>query len=276
MQLTAGVGFKPDHFVQAAACQADGFWLEVHAENYMVEGGARRRMLDALRQRHPVSLHGVSLSLGGSEPLDAEHLKRLAALVERVEPALVSEHLAWSRLAGRYEPDLLPVLRNATTLDRMCRHVDQVQSRLRRRIAVENPSHYLALDGHTWDEVDFLHELVRRTGCQLLVDVANVNLSAHNLGFDAGAWIDRINGDAIAEIHVAGYTPDERLGEALWIDSHAAPVPPSTWGLLQRLVARVGPRPTLLERDGHLPAFPELLAERSIAHRLITSDNPPA
>lgn len=270
MLLTAGASFKPDHFPEAAACRAEGFWIEVHPENYMVDGGARLRMLDALRQQHPVSLHGVSLSLGGPDSPDPEHLQRLAALAARVEPVLVSEHLAWSRYQGRYEPDLLPIVRDAATLARLCRHIDEVQTRLQRPIAVENPAHYLDLDGHTWEEVDFLHELVRRTGCQLLVDVANVNLSAHNLGFDASSWIERVDGDAVTEIHVAGYTPDSRLGDGLWIDSHATPVPPSTWRLLRQLVTRIGPRPTLLERDGNLPTFADLLAECSTAHGLLS------
>jgi len=262
---TAGLGFKPGHFAEAIAVDATGFWLEIHPENYMVDGGPRSRMLDALRRTHPLSLHGVSLSLGGPHPPDEDHLHLLAAMVHRVEPVLISEHLAWSRIDGRYEPDLLPIVRDAATLGRLCRHVAHVQETLGRWIALENPSHYLAIDGHEWEEVDFMHELVRRTGCRLLVDVANVHLSAHNLGFDAGAWIDRVDGAAVAEIHLAGYTPDANLGDALWIDSHATPVPASTWTLFERLVDRIGPRPTLIERDGDLPAFDVLMAERQRA-----------
>lgn len=274
--LTAGLGFKPPHFAPATACEAPGFWLEVHPENYLADGGPRPRMLHALRQAHPVSLHGVSMSLGGREPPDADHLKRLATLVKRLEPVLVSEHLAWSRLGGRYEPDLLPVVRDTATLQRVCRHIETVQSALGRPVALENPSHYLALDGHAWDEVDFLHELVRRTGCRLLVDVANVHLSAHNLGFDAQAWLDRIDGAAIAEIHLAGNRPDPNLGDALWIDAHDSAVPEPTWALFERLVDRIGPRPTLIERDGNVPAFDALLAECQRAHRTLMPAQVPA
>lgn len=274
--LTAGLGFKPVHFAPAMACAAPGFWLEVHPENYLADGGPRPRMLAALRQAHPVSLHGVSMSLGGREPPDAAHLQRLAALVRRIEPVLVSEHLAWSRLDGRYEPDLLPVVRDNATLQRLCRHVNAVQVALGRPIALENPSHYVALDGHAWDEVDFLHELVRRTGCRLLVDVANVHLSAHNLGFDARAWLDRIDGGAVAEIHLAGHHPDPNLGDALWIDGHDRAVPEPVWRLFERLVDRIGPRPTLIERDGNVPAFDDLLAERQRAHQALQRARVPA
>lgn len=268
--LSAGLGFKPIHFSQAMACRAEGFWLEVHPENFLADGGPRPRMLNALREKHPLSLHGVSSSLAGPQAPDQAHLDRLAALVRRIEPTLVSEHLAWSYLGSRYEPDLLPFVRDTAALDRVCRHVDAVQAALGRWIALENPSHYLALEGHEWDELDFMHEVTRRTGCRLLVDVSNLHLSAHNLDFDAGAWLDRVDGEAVVEIHLAGHTPDPNLGDALWIDSHSTPVAPTTWALFERLVARIGARPTLIERDGCLPHFDVLLAERQRAQDLLS------
>lgn len=263
--LLAGLGFKPEHHDAALACGSAGLWFEVHAENYLVDGGPRLRVLDALRAARPLSLHGVGLSLAGEEPLDAAHLARLAALVRRTEPALVSEHLAWSAWNGVHLPDLLPFARTGAALRRIAEHVDQLQTALGRTVAIENPSHYLRLDGHAWDEIAFLRELVRRTGCTLLLDVNNVHVSARNLGFDAGAYLDEFPADSVTEIHLAGHRPDALQGEALLIDSHDAPVAPAVWALYRRLLERIGARPTLIERDGNLPAFDELLAESARA-----------
>jgi len=263
--LSAGLGLKPEHYDDAVGCAAEGLWFEVHPENYLVAGGPRLRWLEAVRSAHPVSLHGVSLSLAGDEPPDAAHLERLAALVHRIEPALVSEHLAWSAFGGRHFPDLLPFPRSNAALRRIASSIDRTQAALGRRIAIENPSHYLPIDGHDWDEIDFLAELVQRTGCGLLLDVNNVHVSARNLGFDAGAWLDRFPGAAVMEIHLAGHSTDPALGNSLLIDSHDAPVAPEVWALYRRLVERVGARPTLIERDGNLPTFGELLAERDMA-----------
>ena len=263
--LTAGLGLKPQHFGEALACRRPGLWFEVHPENYCVDGGPRLAWLEALRAEHPLSLHSVSLSLAGSQPPCTAQLARLAALVRRLQPALVSEHLAWSVWQGRYLPDLLPVARTGEALATLARHIDIVQAALGRPIALENPSHYLRLDGHQWDEPDFLAELVRRTGCQLLVDVNNVAVSAHNLGFAPEAYLDRVPAHAVAEIHLAGHRADAALGQALWIDSHDCAVAPHVWALYARLVARIGPRPTLIERDGEVPAFAELLLEREQA-----------
>lgn len=263
--LSAGLGLKPQHYDAALACAAEGVWFEVHPENYLVDGGPRLHWLDAVRAAHPISLHGVSLSLAGDTAPDPDHLKRLAALARRIEPALVSEHLAWSAWNGNYFPDLLPFPRTHEALRRIVLHTEQTQAALGLRIAIENPSHYLHIEGHDWDEIDFLHELTQRTGCGLLLDVNNVHVSACNLGFDAGAYIDRFPAEAVMEIHVAGHTIDPMQGAALLIDSHDAPVAPEVWALYQRLVNRIGPRPTLVERDGNVPEFSQLLEERDIA-----------
>ena len=263
--LSAGLGLKPEHYSAALQCKLPGLWFEVHAENYMVDGGPRLRWLDAIRAEHPLSLHGVSLSLAGAQPLDIEHLRRLAALVARTEPALVSEHLAWSMWNGRHFPDLLPFPRTSEALRRIAGRIDQAQAALGRPIAIENPAHYLRIAGHEWDEIDFLKELAGRAGCGLLLDVNNVHVSARNLGFDAGAWLDRFPAEAIMEVHLAGHSVDAVLGEALLVDSHDAPVAPEVWALYRRLIARIGARPTLIERDGNVPAFDELLAERNVA-----------
>lgn len=270
----AGLGLKPEHFEEALRATQPGLWFEVHAENYLVDGGPRLAWLDALRERHALSLHGVSLSLAGDAPPDAAHLRALAALVRRLEPALVSEHLAWSRWNGHYLPDLLPFPRTTGALRRIAAHVAQVQDALGRPIAIENPSHYLPLPGHTWDEIAFLQELARRTGCTLLLDVNNVHVSACNLAFDAAEWIDRFPAGLVSEVHLAGHSRDPALGEALLIDSHDGPVAPEVWALYRRFIARSGPRPTLLERDGNVPAFAELMRERALADVVLRQPAP--
>ena len=262
---SAGLGLKPSHYAEALAAPADGLWFEVHSENYMVAGGPRLGWLQAIRSRHPVSLHGVGLSLAADANPDEAHLARLAALARRVEPFIVSEHLAWSAWRGAYYPDLLPFPRTGEALARICANVGRAQDALGRRIAVENPSHYLRIEAHAWDEVDFLAELARRSGCGLLLDVNNVYVSACNLGTSAEAYIDAFPGAQVTEIHLAGHTPDPALGPALLVDSHDAPVAPEVWALYERLVARIGPRPTLIERDDNIPAFGVLLAERDRA-----------
>ncbi len=274
--LTAGLSLKPEHFDAALAADVPGLWFEVHAENYMVDGGPRLRWLQAVGERHPLSLHGVALSLAADAPPDPEHLARLAALVRRVQPALVSEHLAWSGLGGMHLPDLLPFPRSTAALTRIADNIDRTQQALGRRIAIENPSHYLRLAGHDWDEIDFLTELARRSGCTLLLDLNNLHVSAHNLGFDAETWLDRFPVSLVSEIHLAGYARDPVLGDALWIDAHDSPVAPPVWNLLQRFVARAGPRPVLIERDAEVPSFEALMAERTQAQRLLRPPVPEA
>ena len=188
--LTAGLGLKAEHYGEALACRAEGLWFEVHAENYLVAGGPRLSWLEKVRGAHPLSLHGVSLSLAGAQAPDPTTLAQLAALVRRFEPALVSEHLAWSRRGGVYLPDLLPFPRSSEALATICAHIAQVQDALGRTIALENPSHYLVLEGHEWSEIDFLAEIARRTGCSLLLDINNVYVSARNLGTSAEHYVD--------------------------------------------------------------------------------------
>ena len=266
-QLGAGLGLKPAHFEAALESKAPGLWFELHPENYLVDGGPRLAWLDALRQAHPLSLHGVSMSLAGDAP-PVSQLADLQRLVNRVQPALVSEHLAWSSWKGVYLPDLLPFPRTQEALRRISANIDAVQSALGRTIAIENPSHYLHLPGHDWDEIDFLGELVQRTGCGLLLDVNNVEVSAHNLGYCQHTYLDRVPAAAIQEIHLAGYSHDPLLGGALWVDSHDTPVSPAVWQLYQRLIDRIGTRPTLIERDGQVPEFEVLMAERAQAQAM--------
>lgn len=267
--LTAGIGLKPQHYDAALACPAHGLWFEVHPENYLVAGGPRLAWLEAIRARHPLSLHGVSLSLAADARPDAVHLARLADLTRRTEPALISEHLAWSVWKGVYHPDLLPFPRTREALVRIAGNISIAQETLKRPIAIENPSHYLVIDGHEWSEIDFLDELTRRTGCGLLLDVNNVYVSARNLGFDAAQYLDSFPAGAIMEIHLAGHSQDPNLGAALLIDSHDAPVSAEVWALYERLIRRIGPRPTVIERDNNLPAFDALLDERARAASIL-------
>jgi len=264
----AGIGFKAEHFAEALAAPAADLWFEVHAENYMVAGGPRLAMLEAVRRERPLSLHGVGMSLAGATDPDPDHLAALKRLVDRFEPALVSEHLAWSRLDGRCFPDLLPVPRTNEVLKRLAANIGRVQDALGREILIENPSHYLALQDHRWSETSFLAELARRTGCKLLIDVNNVVVGAHNLGFDSAVWLDAIPAKLVGEIHLAGHTLDSE--GTLLIDSHDAPVSDEVWNLYEGFISRTGMIPTLIERDGNIPPFAELIAERTRAQAALS------
>jgi hypothetical protein len=267
--LTAGLGLKPQHYDAALACPADGLWFEVHPENYMVAGGPRLAWLEAIRAHYAISLHGVALSLAADAEPDPAHLARLAELARRIEPALISEHLAWSTWRGAYNPDLLPFPRTGEALMRIADNISRTQDALHRRIAIENPSHYLKMDGHAWDEIGFLAELARRTGCGLLLDVNNVYVSARNLGYSAEDYVDAFPGGLVTEIHLAGHTADLNLSAELLIDSHDAPVAPEVWTLYERLIHRIGARPTLIERDDKLPDYATLFAERQRAKAVL-------
>ena len=268
---TAGLGLKARHYEDALAASATGLWFEVHAENYMVDGGPRLAWLEAIRRDRPLSLHGVGLSLAGSAAPDPDHLARLRSLVDRYQPFAVSEHLAWSRYGDTYHPDLLPFPRTRARLQRIADNVARTQDALGRQVLIENPSLYLDLRGHEMSETDLLSELVAATGCGLLLAVNNVHVTANNMGTDARAYIDALPAAAIGEIHLAGHTPDPQQGQALLIDSHDAPVAESVWALYDHALDRIGPRPTMIERDGNIPPFEDLMAERDRAADLMTA-----
>lgn len=270
MTPAAGIGFKPQHYREALASPAAGLWFEVHAENYMVAGGPRLAMLDELRRSHEISLHGVGMSLAGATEPAPDHLAALKRLVERFEPALVSEHLAWSRLDGRCFPDLLPVPRTNEVLARCAANIGRVQDALGRQILIENPTHYLDLRDHSWSETSFLSELARRSGCGLLIDVNNVAVGAHNIGYDPSAWLYDVPAERIGEIHLAGHSADAE--GTLLIDSHDEAVSERVWCLYRELIDRIGPRPTLIERDGNVPAFGETMRERQRAQATLDGD----
>lgn len=266
-QALAGVGLKPAHVPALLAQGGGGFldghgFLEVHAENCMVDGGPVLRQLEQVRAVWPLSLHGVGLSIGGEAPPDRAHLDRLAGLIARFEPRWFSEHLAWSSHGGHWFNDLLPLPCDLPTLQRVCRHVDQVQAHLRRPLLLENPSRYVAHARSTLSEADFLTEVVRRTGCGLLLDVNNAYVSAVNLGTDPWDFVSALPVQAIGEIHLAGFAEErEAGGTRLLVDHHGAAVDEAVWSLYRRVLARLGPVPTLIERDNHLPPLAVLQAE---------------
>jgi len=262
----AGVGLKPEHFQDILATQPDIGFFEVHAENYMVSGGPFHHYLTRIRERYPLSIHGVGLSIGADGPLDVQHLNALQALLQRYQPQSFSEHLAWSTHGDAFLNDLLPLPYNTATLQRVCDHIDQVQHHLGRRMLMENPATYVEFVASTWDEGAFLTEVLRRTGCGLLLDVNNVHVSSVNHGRDAYATIRSMPLKQVGEIHLAGFAEQvDAKGDLLLIDSHGAPVAQAVWDLYAFTLKLTGPKPTLLERDNDIPAWPVLLAEAGVA-----------
>jgi uncharacterized protein (UPF0276 family) len=265
-----GVGFKPEHFEAILDTRPDLGFFEVHAENYMGGGGAPHRRLDAIRERYPLSLHGVGLSIGSPGPLDRVHLQRLAAVAKRFEPTLVSEHLAWSTHEGAFLNDLLPLPYTDETVARVSEHIDEVQNALGRTMLLENPSTYVVFAESTWAETDFLREIARRTGCGLLLDVNNVFVSAVNHGFDPELYLADFPLAAVGEIHLAGCAEDaDDAGLPLLIDAHNSPVRDPVWALYATAIRRLGATPTLIEWDNDVPAWPTLLDEARRAERAI-------
>jgi uncharacterized protein (UPF0276 family) len=270
-----GVGYKPQHFQAILQDAGTVGWLEIHAENYMGDGGRPIAQLRALAERFPISVHGVGLSIGGERPLDADHLDRLARLVRWLNPASFSEHLAWSTHDMGFLNDLLPLPYTARTLARVADHIDQVQDVLGRRMLLENPSSYLAFAETEMAEVDFLAELVRRTGCGLLLDVNNVFVSATNQQTDPIAYLDAFPLDAVGEIHLGGHDEDaDDAGAPLLIDSHGREVADPVWALYAHTIARGRPKPTLIEWDNDVPDWPVLRAEAARAGRVLAGRAP--
>ena len=270
--LTArpGVGYKPQYFSAILADPGPVGWLEIHAENYMGEGGRPLAQLRHLAERFPISAHGVGLSIGDEGPLDRDHLARLRRLCDWLNPASFSEHLAWSTHDGAFLNDLLPLPYTPATLARVCDHVDQVQDALGRRMLLENPSTYLAFAETSMGEVDFLAEIARRTGCGVLLDVNNVHVSGINQNYDPVTYLDAFPLHLVGEIHLGGHSEDrDDHGNRLLIDSHGAEVVDEVWALYTRVIARGGARPTLIEWDNDLPDWHVLAAEAARAARVM-------
>jgi uncharacterized protein len=262
---SVGIGLRLPHLAEIAATGPQLGFLEVHAENYMAETAALDRLVE-LRRDYPVSVHGVALSLGSAEQLDRVHLGRLMALIERVEPMLVSEHLAWSAIGGNYLNDLLPLPYTEESLDVFCQHVGEAQETLGRRLLIENPSSYLRFRHSTIPEAEFLTETARRTGCGILCDVNNIYVSANNFRFGPVAYLDSLPADVIGEIHLAGHHAAEDAD--ILIDDHGSRVAPPVWELYMAALKRFGPVPTLIEWDTNLPALDVLLDEARHAQEL--------
>ncbi|MFT4434524.1 DUF692 domain-containing protein [Caballeronia sp. 15715] len=265
-----GTSFKHGHLSAILADEPSDGFFEVHAENYMGAGGPPHRMLAAIRENYPVSLHGVCMSIGGPDALDDVHLARFGDVVNRYEPALVSEHLAWSSHGGTFFNDLLPLPYTKQTLDRVCSHINQVQDMIKRPILLENPSTYVAFASSTMSETGFLRAVAQHTGCGLLLDINNVFVSANNHGFSAAAYLADFPLEQVGEIHLAGYSEQmDDEDELLLIDSHNRAVADPVWKLYADLVSRIGPMPTLIEWDSNLPEWHVLRAQASMARQVM-------
>jgi len=272
-----GAGFKPQHFAAILADPGAVGWFEIHAENYMGDGGRPIAQLREIAGRFPVSVHGVGLSIGGEDRPDRGHLARLRRLIDWLEPASFSEHLAWSGHGGAWFNDLLPLPYTAATLARVADHIDEVQDCLGRTMLLENPSSYLAFAETDLAEAEFLDGIARRTGCGLLLDVNNLYVSAVNQGTDPVALIDAFPLHRVGEIHLGGHDPDsDEHGAPLLIDSHGRPVADPVWALLARAIARGGPRPVLIEWDNDVPDWPVLAAEAARAGAVLEGRSPAA
>jgi uncharacterized protein len=265
-----GVGLRLRHLAEVAASRPRAGWFEIHPENFLANPHAAELLGDIARD-YPISVHSVGLSIGSVGGVDRAHLKRVRDLVDRIDPVLVSGHLAWSTHAGEYLNDLLPLPYDEDTLQMLVRHIDEVQDGLGRPYVVENPSSYVGYGASTMSEIAFLNELVVRSGCFLLCDVSNVYLSAHNMGYDACLYIDGLPRDAIAELHLGGFSVEDdeaQPGGTLLVDTHAAHVAEPVWKLYAHAVRRFGRRPTLIEWDNDIPPLATLLGEAERADRV--------
>ncbi len=266
----AGAGLKAEHVAEILASKADIGFFEVHAENYMGDGGVPHRQLSDIREKYPLSLHGVGLSIGGENSLDEAHLQRLAGLNNRYRPGLFSEHLAWSSHDGVYYNDLLPAPYNEATLNRVCDHIDRLQEVVKRQMLLENPSTYVAFEQSTMSEIEFISTVASRTGCGLLLDVNNIYVSAKNHQYSPEAYADAFPVEYVQEIHLAGHAPDEdENGRPLLIDAHDREVDSAVWKLYERVIARTGAMPTLIEWDNDIPAWHRLLHEAQTAEKIM-------
>lgn len=271
-----GIGLKPAHYRDVLDPRPDmplPAWVEVHPQNYFVDGGPPHRWLSAVAEHYPLSFHSVGLSIGTAQGLDADELEQLAALCARYEPASVSDHLSWSGNADDRYPDLLPIAYTRAALDHVAEQVARAQDRLGRTMLIENPSRYLAFAQDEMDEVEFIHALCRRTGCGLLFDINNVEVSCTNLQLDPQAYVDAIDPWLVGEIHLAGHATEWHEGRPLLIDDHGSHVTDLTWALFERFVRRAGPRPVLIEWDTNVPDYAVLMAEAERAALVMARAN---
>ncbi|MBD2840454.1 DUF692 domain-containing protein [Pseudomonas sp. JM0905a] len=269
----AGIGLKSQHHRDVLDARPDLGFFEVHAENYMVEGGPFHHYLGVIRQDYPLSIHGVGLSIGADQPLDKAHLDRLATLLGRYQAESFSEHLAWSTHGDFFLNDLLPLAYDRASLERVCGHIDQVQDHLQRRMLLENPATYLEFDSSSLDEAEFIAEVVKRTGCGLLLDLNNAYVTCTNHNRDVRAYLNALPLHAVGEIHLAGFAEDrDAAGARLLIDHHGSPVDAAVWSLYDEMISRLGPLPTLIERDNDIPALAVLVREAQQAEQRLRQE----
>lgn len=262
LSTDVGIGLKPEHFKEILQFLPELGFFEIHAENYMVDGGPLHFYLSKIREHYPLSIHGVGLSIGAQAPVDEAHLDRLILLLNRYQPELFSEHLAWSTHQGHYLNDLLPVPYTQHSLKHICEQIDHVQTRLGRRMLLENPATYVEFDNSDMTEEAFITEIIKTTGCGLLIDINNVYVSCINHHRDPLGYIQALPLTAVGEIHLAGFATDQDSdGSPLLIDSHDSEVAAPVWNLYQKALQLMGPRPTLLERDGNVPGLAVLHEE---------------
>jgi uncharacterized protein (UPF0276 family) len=268
MPARAGIGLRARHHLEVLSESPAVAWFEAHTENYFADGGAHVSVLARIRANYPLSLHGVGLSLGSADPLDTQHLKRVRRAVNRFEPALVSEHLSWSSVGGRFANDLLPLPYTDEALRHVISRIAQVQDFLGRRILIENVSSYLQFECSRMPEWEFLSAVAAESGCGILLDLNNIYVAARNLGFDAQRYLDAIDPRAVQEIHLAGHSSVGFEGQELLIDTHGAPVCDAVWNLYRAALRRFGDVPALIEWDTEIPALEVLMAEAAKAEAL--------
>ncbi|MEP6873406.1 MAG: DUF692 domain-containing protein [Burkholderiales bacterium] len=264
----AGIGLRAEHYREFNATRPAVGFIEAHSENYFGRGGQPLQVLEQARRDYPLSLHGVGLSIGSADPLSSDHLARLQALVERFEPALVSDHLCWSSVGGVHANDLLPLPYTEQALAHVVSRLQRVQEMLGRRILLENVSSYVEYDNSAMPEWTFLAEVAARSGCGILLDVNNIFVSAHNHGFDAQHYLEAIPRAAVGEMHLAGFIARHFDDGDILIDTHSAPVADAVWALYAQALRRFGPTPTLIEWDADLPPLATLVAEAHHADRI--------
>ncbi|MEP2650500.1 MAG: DUF692 domain-containing protein [Paraglaciecola sp.] len=269
LPASAGMSLKPEYFDSVHTNLDANLWFEVHAENYLIQGGPRLEQIQEISSHFPISIHGVGASLGGPDPISQEHLSRLVSLLNLIPAAVFSEHIAWSGTQSNYLGNLMPTPITKDSIDSTAKNIMQLQNALQRPILIENPANYLSFKSDM-PESEFMMSLVDITGCGILLDINNLFISANNTGIDPHSYIQGLNSDAIGEIHIAGHSTDPNE-KGLLIDSHDSDVSKGVWELLETLLSHTGPKPVLIERDGNLPTFEALLAERNQAQHLINS-----
>jgi len=267
--LLTGIGLRPPHYSDVLDKQPGVAWFEVHSENYFGEGGQALQMLEKIRTHYPLSLHGVSLSLGSADELNWQHLKKLKELVLRVEPCLISEHLSWSSIEGQYLPDLLPLPYTSETLDHVVERIQQTQEYLGRQILIENIASYVRYEQSTMSEADFLQEAAKKSGCGILLDINNIYVSAMNFNIDPYAYLTGMSSALVQEFHLAGFTSTMIGGKEILIDTHNRPVVPAVWDLYRYTVQQLGRKPTMIEWDTDLPSLETLCLEAYRAEKIM-------